>query len=183
MRLGILATLLGGKVRLWFQDESRFGLAPRRGKKITARGVKPVVKVVHQYEWLWLYGAVEPASGDHFFMEYSDLNTACFQSYLDEFSRARPEETHIMVLDGAQAHRTKTLVWPENVVPFYLPSYSPELNPIERVWQFFKANLDVEVTNIEALRSRTDELACGLGCEVLASLTQYPYIMQAQNSI
>lgn len=179
LTLGMLTTFLGGKVRLWFQDESRFGLAPRRGKKVTAPGVKAVVEVVHLYQWLWLYGTVEPASGEHFFLEYSGLNTDCFQSFLNEFSAAKPNEQHIMVLDGASAHRAKALVWPPNVTPLYLPSYSPELNPIERVWQHFKDNLDVEITDIEALRNRTDILACELGNEILASLTQYPYIMQA----
>jgi transposase len=164
---------------VWFEDESRFGMLPRPARRVTARGVKPTVTVVQQYDWFWLYGAVEPATGEHFFIEYSRLDTECFQSYLNEFSQAYPAEVHLWVLDGAQAHRTRALVWPDNIIPLYLPPYSPELNPVERVWLYFKQRIDVELSNIHQLRQRTDDIIAALKNDEVASLTNYPYLKRA----
>lgn len=68
-------TLLGltGKVRFFCQDETRIGLKTISGRKITARGVKPKAKVQWQFQATWLYGIVEPATGESFFYEFSHL--------------------------------------------------------------------------------------------------------------
>jgi transposase len=95
-----------------------------------------------RYQYLWFYGAVEPATGESFFLELPALDTKCFQAFLDEFSRAYPDTLNLLVLDGAPAHIARALVIPENVYLARLPPYSPELNPdspelnpVERVWQ------------------------------------------------
>jgi len=54
-------------IRVFSQDESRFGLLPLRRRRITARGIKPVGKIQHKFESFYLYGAVEPTTSESFF--------------------------------------------------------------------------------------------------------------------
>ena len=69
---------LSGQVRFFCEDETRIGLKTISGRKITARGVKPKGKVQWQFRATYLYGVVEPATGEHFFYEFTHLNTDCF---------------------------------------------------------------------------------------------------------
>jgi len=71
---------------------------------------------------LWLYGAVEPTSGAHFFYEFSHLDTACFQRFIDLFAAAFPDSLNLLQLDQASCHTPTTLVWPDNV--FHLSTCS-----------------------------------------------------------
>lgn len=65
------------------EDESRFGLKTLSARVITLKGVKPVVPVQWLRDNFWLYGAVAPATGEHFFYEFSHLDVACFQRFID----------------------------------------------------------------------------------------------------
>jgi transposase len=47
----------------------------------------------------------------------------------------------LLVLDGAGWHSSPRLNVPENIVLLPLPPYSPELNPVENIWEFLRANL------------------------------------------
>lgn len=83
----------------------------------------------------WLYGAVEPATGESLFLEMPALDAACFQAFLGGFSSAFPDSTNVLLIDGAPAHVAKRLRLPDSVILLRLPAYSPELNPVERLWQ------------------------------------------------
>jgi hypothetical protein len=77
---------------------------------------------------------VEPLSGEHFFYEFSHLDSVCFQRFIDLFAAAFPDSLNLLHLDQASCHTATTVVWPENVIPIFQPAHSPELNPIERLW-------------------------------------------------
>jgi hypothetical protein len=129
-----------------------------------------------RYEYFWLYGAVEPASGESLFLEMPALDTVCFQIFLDEFSRAFPDSLNVLVLDGAPAHVAHALVVPENVFLVRLPPYSPELNPIERVWLDVRKFLGDELpASLEALADSIARILQGYTHQALASLTDYGY--------
>jgi transposase len=66
------------------------------------------------------------------------VNTVCFNIFLEEFSKAYPEDEILFVMDGAGWHRSKDLIIPANIEFEYLPPYSPELNPIEHFWEHIK---------------------------------------------
>ena len=66
-------------IRVFSQDESRFGLLTVRRRRLTARGVQPVGSVQHVFEWFYVYGAVEPTTGTRFFLELPYLNADNFQ--------------------------------------------------------------------------------------------------------
>jgi hypothetical protein len=128
-------------VRIFSQDESRFGLLTVRRRRLTARGVQPIGTIQHQFEWFYLYGAVAPMSGEGFFLELPALNAEHFQRFVDAFAEAFPDSLNILILDKSGAHTAKRLRLPENVRLVFLPPYCPELNPIERVWRDLKDEL------------------------------------------
>lgn len=94
-----------------------------------------------RYEWLWLYAAVEPASGESFYLYLPRLDGACFETFLWELSKAYPGEQIVLVLDGAPGHRSGRVSWPEGMEALPLPPYSPELNPVERLFEELRAGL------------------------------------------
>lgn len=69
---------LGNSVRFFCQDETRIGLKAISGRKITLRGVKPYGKVQWQFKATYIYGVIEPKTGEHFFYEFSHLNSQHF---------------------------------------------------------------------------------------------------------
>lgn len=61
-----------------------------------------------------------------------------FQIFLNEFACQKPEEFKIIVLDNGAFHKAKALKIPANIALLFLPPYSPELNPAEKMWAFMK---------------------------------------------
>lgn len=86
----------------------------------------------------YLYTAVELGTGDHLTLELPYVNTVCLNIFLDELSKSYPNDTIILVMDGAGWHKSKKLERPANIEIIYLPPYSPELNPVERLWEHIK---------------------------------------------
>ena len=154
--LSCLKTLFGeDNMRLFSQDESRFGLLPIPRRRITLPGIKPISPVQFQFESYYLYGAVEPSTGESFFLELPNLNAQCFQIYLDEFSKAYADSFIVMILDRGKFHQAQNLKIPHNIIPVFLPPYSPELNPIERLWEDIKAEIADELyPTIQALMDK-----------------------------
>ena len=125
-------------MNLYCQDESRFGLFTRAGRGLTARGVKPVCPFQQVFQYTYLFGAYSPISGDHFHLELPNCSAATFQVFLDHFAQERPEELKVMLLDNGAFHKARRLRWPPNIRPLFIPPYSPELNPAEKIWWRFK---------------------------------------------
>lgn len=109
-------------VRLWYMDESRFGLQSVNRRRITLKGVKPVAKVQHRFENFYLYGAVEPQHGRHFLLEMPWMNSQMFQYWLEEFSHNNQGVFNIVIVDNGGLHKAKKLVLPANVGLLFLPA-------------------------------------------------------------
>ena len=114
-----------GRVRYWCADESRAGLLTVTGRKLTGLGVKPIGEVQWQFLYRWLYGVVEPLSGEHFMLEFSHLDSLCFEGFLQAFAQMYPHQLHLIQLDNAKAHNAQTLTVPENVVSSVSASLLP----------------------------------------------------------
>jgi hypothetical protein len=167
-------------VKVFAQDESRVGLLPIIRRRITACGVQPIATVLHKFDNFYLYGAVEPTTGDSFFLELPWLNTSAFQLWTDHFAEAFPQSFNILVLDNGAFHKAKAVQWPANVTPVFLPPYSPELNPIERLWRELKDKLaDCTVQTLDALSAVSGQLLQSYAPTALQSLTGYAYFVQA----
>jgi len=92
-----------------------------------------------EYEWLYLYGAVCPSTGASFNYLMPECNTDGMNLFLQKFSLEIPANWHVaLVLDNAGWHHSRRLKVPANLSLVHLPPYSPELNPIERMWLYLR---------------------------------------------
>jgi transposase len=126
-------------VRVLVQDEARFGQQGTLTHVWARRGSRPTVERQNGRKSVWVFAAVEPATGWSTAMVSRSANTEAMQVFLDiTAAKIAPREHAVMVLDGAGWHRAKELRWPRNITPLYLPAYSPELNCVERVWLWLR---------------------------------------------
>lgn len=168
------------QVRFFCGDEARFGLKTVSGRKITARGVKPIGKVQWQFRATYLYGIVEPRTGVSFFYEFSHLNSDCFQAFLDLIAQQFANEILIVQLDNGAFHKAKRLQVPANIVLLFQPPHCPELNPIEQVWQYLKRRLRWHLPqNLEQLRQWMRQQLEALSPQIIASITGRASILEA----
>lgn len=128
-------------VRVFLMDESRFGQQGTLTKMWALRNSRPTAVKQTRYEWVYLYGAVDPLSGDTTALLMRHVDTDHMNAFLGVFSASLgPDEHAVLVMDNAGWHHAKRLKMPDNVTPLYLPPYSPELNPIERLWGYLKSH-------------------------------------------
>jgi len=162
------------------QDETRVGLKTIEGKVITAKGVKPIAPVQWKRDNFWVYGAIGPLNGESFQQEYPHLNGEYFQAFVNWLSIELGERYAILQMDRAPAHMSSAIEWPENIIPLAQPPHSPELNPIERLWQWIKRLLrNQNFPSLEALRSRIQEILKELTPERVISISSYDFILEA----
>ena len=162
------------------QDETRLGLKTIAGRLITAPGVKPVGFSQWQRDNFYLYGVVEPLTGYSFFYEFTHLDSDCFQKFLELLSADIGDDVAVIQFDQGSFHKSKTLNCPENIIPIFQPPHSPELNPIERFWEFLKSKLQWEnCKTLAQLRQKLAEILETITAEMITSLTSYEFILEA----
>nr|MDZ8060737.1 transposase [Nostoc sp. EkiNYC01] len=123
---------------------------------------------------------VEPLAGWHFYQEHDHLNSETFQKFLDALSIELGNDMALIQMDQASAHQALALSWPENIIPIFQPSHSPQLNPIERLWQFIKRQFKGEnFSNLPQLRQRVQHELAQMSSELISSLTSYDFILEA----
>lgn len=165
------------EVKVYFEDESRIGLITTQRRRITLKGVKPIGYKQYQHQSFWFYGAVEPYTGDSFFLELPTADTQGFQYFLDAFSAQHPDCLNLLFLDQARFHSAQDLIIPEHLLLVPLPPHSPELNPMERVWEYLKDDIAWELfRDLSHLSDTMCTIIQALTKDTLKSLTYYPYI-------
>ena len=118
MRLG----QKNGLVRQW----ARKGTRPRQPKD-------------QRYQSAYLFGAICPARGTGAALVLPHADTAAMQAHLEEISAAVAPGAHaVLLMDRAGWHTTGELDVPDNLTIVFLPPRSPELNPVENVWQYLR---------------------------------------------
>jgi transposase len=104
-------------------------------------GARPTAVKQTEYEWIYLFGAVNPLTGASSALLAPTVSTDYMNHHLRFISEQAGPDVHIIVvLDQAGWHTAKALKIPENISLLYLPSYSPELNAIERLWGYLKSH-------------------------------------------
>lgn len=104
-------------------------------------------------------------------------NSNSFQFFLDEFSKQEPTELKIVVLDNGAFHKAKKLNIPNNIALIFLPPYSPELNPAEKIWAKFKRQFtNMYFKTIEELEDYVCSLCIKLKPEEVKSICSFQYI-------
>lgn len=146
--------------------------------------MQPVGIVQHGFQSFYLYGAAAPTSGERFFQERPALNADQFQRFLDAFSQAFADSLNILVLDKSGAHTARRLTLPGNVRLVLLPPYSPELNPIERVWRDLKDALAWRLfSDLAALQAAVTRLLDAYDDPTVQSLTGAAYLVNAIHAL
>lgn len=129
------------RVRVYFMDEARFGQQGTTTRMWAPTGSRPTAVKQTRYEWLYLYAAVEPATGHSVALQAPHVNTDTMNVFLGMLSEAlAPDEHAVLIMDQAGWHKSKRLKLPENITTLLLPPYSPELNPIERLWAYLRSH-------------------------------------------
>jgi len=153
------------EVELWYGDETGIDGEAKPRRSWAMKGSKP--RVVHNGDHLRLniLGCVCPRTGEFFAIEASHCDTDVFQAFLDEGAQSitPTRKRNLLILDNASWHKRKALNW-HFFEPLYLPPYSPDLNPIERIWLIMKADhfANLHCRNKAALIQRADQALCEL---------------------
>ncbi|WP_297458038.1 IS630 family transposase, partial [Thermococcus sp.] len=166
---------------LYFQDESRFGLKTHVGRCLTARGVKPIVKYQHAFKNTYVYGSFSPINGDSFVYEIEGTTSEIFYSYILEFSKYKPEELKIIIIDNAGFHSLTKYEIPDNIKFIRIPPYSPELNHSEKIWayikQFYKNKVFGNIENVKVWLANF--IKDNLTSEIIQSITHHKLFLDA----
>jgi hypothetical protein len=106
------------------------------------RGSRPPVPRDQRHEWAYIFGAVCPRRDIGAALVLPYANAQAMNLHLEEISCQVTHGSHaVLLLDGAGWHQTgEKLRVPGNISLLQLPSYSPELNPVENIWQFLRQN-------------------------------------------
>jgi transposase len=171
----------GDEVRVWFEDEARFGQQGTLTRVWARRGSRP--RAVRPQGRLSLYAlaAVCVATGSVSAMLVEKLDTETLNAFLGQISRGLPPGEHaVLIWDGAGYHTAAGLEVPGNISLILLPPYSPELNPVENLWHYLRSHhwsnrayRDYEELESEASRSMSR--VC-LDAEKVKSICNAPYI-------
>lgn len=131
----------GEEVRIYFQDEARFGTQGTITRVWARKGSRPRAVRQNGREWLYVLMAVCAATGAASALIMPELNTAVVNLFLEQLSRDLPAGVRaVLIWDGAGFHTGKDLVVPGNVSLIQLPPYAPELNPVENLWHYLRSH-------------------------------------------
>ena len=149
-------------VKIWVADEARFGLHTQSRRCWALRGHRVVLAQEQRYEWEYVYGAVEVVEGlaEFQFLPAVSLELSC--GFLQQLADSDAKAEHVVIWDQAGFHpRTGAAALPARIHLLPLPPYSPELNPVEGLWdqtqdltcnQHFASLDELEETLTRALR-------------------------------
>jgi DDE superfamily endonuclease len=166
-------------VELWATEQHRVGLKPILRRIWVRKGSRPRVTVQQRKHPLYVYSFVHPASGKTEWLRLATVTAEVFSIALTHFAQAvgaSPTKRVLLVLAQAGWHTSKELVLPEGIHLLFLPPYSPELQPCERLWPL--TNESVANASFHTLDDL--ELALAKRCvvlqdqpEVIRSLTHF----------
>ncbi len=122
-------------------DEARVGQQGTLTRVWAPRGTRPRALRDHRRNSAYLFGAVCPERSVGAAVVLPHVNVEAMTLHLAEISRSVTEGAHaVLVLDQAGWHTSPKLRVPENISLLPLPPYAPELNPVEQVWAYLRAN-------------------------------------------
>jgi transposase len=164
-------------------DEARVGQKGRACHRWYEKGERPPGLVDQRFASAWLYAAVRPTNGEDVALVLPSVSGVMMSVFLRHFGDSLRRGVHaVLVLDQAGWHGAKALKVPGNVTLVPLPSYSPQLNPVERVWQYLRERFlshrlhhDYDAV-LEAACRAWNRLTAETGR--LKSLCAFPWIQQ-----
>jgi len=131
----------GKPLEIWFQDEARLGQQGTLTRVWAKRGSRPRAPRDQRYEWAYLFGAACPDRRATAALVLPNANAEAMNLHLEEISHQVAANAHAaIILDAAGYHKKAALRIPENITLVPLPPYSPELNPVENIWEYLRGN-------------------------------------------
>ena len=122
-------------------DEARFGQQGTLTRMWAPRGSRPTAVKQTRYEWVYLYAAVEPATGVSVALQAPLVNTGTMNVFLKMLGEElAPNDYAVLIMDQAGWHKSRALELPGNITTLLLPPYSPELDPVERLWAYLRSH-------------------------------------------
>ena len=163
------------------QDEGRFGRISTPQRCWAPRGVRPCVPSQIVREYTYAYAAVSPHDGTLDSLILPQVGEQAMSIFLREVSNRHPDEFILMVMDGAGWHKAKALIVPANMALIFLPPYSPELNPVEHIWDHIREDgfRNKAFNSIEAVEDQLMQSLEALEKDpaLVASMTGFPWIV------
>lgn len=106
------------------------------------------------------------------------VNTDCMQLFLNKFSDENEGQKIVLIMDGAGWHKSKNLIIPSNIEIIFLPPYSLELNPVERLWLYIKKSTIYNrlYDKLEHLESVVADFIANLENHAIAQICHYNYM-------
>jgi len=169
------------EVRVYSEDEARFGTQGTITRVWAPRGSRPRAVRQNGREWLYVLMAVCVGTGAASALIMPELNTGVLNLFLEQFSKELPAGVHaVLIWDGAGYHTSGDLVVPSNVSLIQLPPYSPELNPVENLWHYLRAHhwSNQEYEGYEGLKQKAVHTLCSVckDAENLKSICNADYV-------
>jgi transposase len=162
MRRHILPFAEGGaKIRLFFMDEAGFGRISDPSYCWCPGGIRPTVPCHRVREYVYVFGAVDPIEGDDCYIIAPNCNTAWTNEFLKVLSEKFKDDYLLVPTDNASWHKSKNLKIPDNIYLFYLPAYTPQMNPIEQIWKEVRKD-GFKNTLFDTLNNLIDKLSASL---------------------
>lgn len=165
--------------RWYFSDELRFGLWGQVRRRWGLRGVKIVQPKQIEFAWRYLVLAVDVIHLDLKWTWSERMNQACLKPIFEQW------KLETVIWDGASSHRGQDIgTLPMNRI--FLPPYSPELNPAERIFEEVRREIEGFVyPSIYAKQHRIDQFLRQLRADKqrFASLISWDWINDIFNQL
>jgi len=132
--------LKDSEIDLWYLDETGIEGDPRPRRRWIKKGIKGRIPYKGEHIRMTTTGMICPRTGQFYALEFTHSDSTVFQVFLDHANKdiKLERKRNLLICDNASWHKKKSLDW-HNFEPVYLPPYSPDLNPIERLWLIIKA--------------------------------------------
>lgn len=147
------------EVEIWYLDECGVDGDPRPRQRWTERGSKPTRPYGGRHLRMSVAGLICPRTGEFYALEFTRSNSLALQAFLNHATAdiVLQRSRNVIICDNASWHRNKSIAWGV-FEPMFLPPYSPDLNPIERLWLLIKNEWfsDFIANNMDQLIERLD---------------------------
>ncbi len=163
-----------------FQDEAIFGRIGKTAKCWAFNGFRPTVLHQKIRQYRYMFGAVEPLTGEKSFRIYSHCDTVVMNHYLNELSKDFKDDYILLVCDNAGWHKSVGIVVPHNIEIMHIPPYTPEMNPIEQIWdELREKNFTNRVFNtLEQIVDRLCHVLCVLPNALVLNITHRSWMCE-----
>lgn len=168
-------------LRIFFQDEARFGRINDPRRCWAGPGIRPVVGKQMVREYIYAYGAFCPQDGSSAQLILPDMDGECMTLFLAHVRKKFPGDFILIMYDGAPCHSPGALTIPDHMMLEKMPAYSPELNPSENIWDDKREKFfyNVVFDSIEAVEK---QLCKSMNYymnkpDIVRSITAFPWII------